>query len=431
MTTTPPGRPGKPGLGPGWAIALAVVLGFAVRVALALAVEAASRRRGAICLFDDARIYWQLAGAILQGGPYKVMLYDQPHHALRTPGYPLLIAASRAVFGPSTLAVRLLQAALGAACGWLIGALTRRLAPEAPRWSPALAAGVGAFEPYWVAASALVLSEAAFVPLMLLMLLGLATLWPRPGGPTVRRPGLVGLASGVAAGVAVLVRPSWALFVPLVLAAWVLWAGRGLRKAAATRAVWVAIGCGLAMAPWWARNARIYGRFVPTAIWAGASLYDGLRPDADGASDMRFLDDPWIRSLDETSQDRVLRARALAFVAANPGRTAWLALRKLGRFWSPWPNAEGVRSVAVGLAFTPIEIGLYVLIGVGAWRCRRDPRALVLGLGPLLYYSALHMVFVGSLRYRIPAIVPAFALAAVGLAGGFVTFRRVNLTTKA
>ncbi|MEJ7637449.1 MAG: hypothetical protein WKF75_05505 [Singulisphaera sp.] len=35
--------------------------------------------------------------------------------------------------------------------------------------------------------------------------------------------------------------------------------------------------------------------------------------------------------------------------------------------------------------------------------------------GPLLYTCALHVVFVGSMRYRIVNEVPALGLAAIGL----------------
>jgi hypothetical protein len=38
----------------------------------------------------------------------------------------------------------------------------------------------------------------------------------------------------------------------------------------------------------------------------------------------------------------------------------------------------------------------------------------LLGL-PLLYTFALHLVFVSSMRYRVPAAVPALGLAALGL----------------
>ena len=75
-----------------------------------------------------------------------------------------------------------------------------------------------------MATSALVLSEALFLPLMLLAQWGLAVLWGPAGGRRLSRGAAVGwgLLTGAASGAAVLVRPSWALFVPAVLVAWVV-----------------------------------------------------------------------------------------------------------------------------------------------------------------------------------------------------------------
>ncbi len=210
---------------------------------------------------------------------------------------------------------------------------------------PLLAGGIAALEPYSAATSALILSEALFVPLMLGMLWGLATLWRGRESMASRTWPVVALATGIAAGAGVLVRPSWALFVPAVLAAWVVLAGRGRRGLALKGAAVVALGVVVVLGPGGSRNARIYGRFVPTALWMGASLYDGLRPDADGSSDMRFLDDPAIRRLDEVTQDAALRDAALRFARNHPGRVLELATIKAARFWSPWPNADQFASV--------------------------------------------------------------------------------------
>jgi hypothetical protein len=175
------------------------------------------------------------------------------------------------------------------------------------------------------------------------------------------------------------------------------------------------VGVVLTMGPWWARNARIYGRFVPTALWLGASLYDGLNPQATGASDMAFLADPALRPLDELGQNAVLTQRALDFARSNPRRVLELAAIKLGRFWSPWPNASEYRSAVLAVASTLLVVPLYLLLLVGAWIRRYDLRAWVLLAGPVLYFCALHLVFVSSIRYRIPGEPAALGLAAIGL----------------
>lgn len=410
-------------------LALVLEIALALRVAAADVIEWSVRHRGParLDLFPDTDIYWELARAIRAGGPYEYVEWgDIPHFAIRTPGYPLFLAACQAVLGERTLPVRLVQAVLGTVCVYLVYHLARQVVGSrggsSSRAVPLIAAAVAAVNPHYLAMSALVLSEAAFEPLMLAAMLGVAVLWPISGGggPIAgRRAGLVALGSGAAAGAAVLVRPSWALFVPLMLAAWVV---AGLRIGRGREAMRGAVLCGLGlvliMGPWWARNARVYGRFVPTALWMGASLYDGLNPAADGGSDMiPFLRDPEIWPLDEQDQDAELTRRAVAFARERPGRALELAAVKLRRYWSPWPNAEGLRSRGLAAAGAAVEVPILGLMALGLWDRRRDARAWFFLAGPILYFCALHLIFASSMRYRIPGEMPAMGLAAIGWAG--------------
>jgi 4-amino-4-deoxy-L-arabinose transferase-like glycosyltransferase len=411
--------------GPGsvleWALGL--------RVLAAILVQWYTRRKGVLCVFPDTRIYWLLAETIRQGTTYEVLQWgDNPYFALRTPGYPLFLAACRLAFGDRLLPVRLVQAVLGTASVWLVFRLTAQVVPARPVWRgwtvPLLAAALAAVDPFQVVTAVLVLSEALFIPLMLLSLWGLSILWQeKPGteteteaGDRPRHMGPWAFVTGVASGAAVLVRPSWVLFVPAMLLAWLVACGRGRRAAALRGAVLVVLGVVVVLAPWWVRNARVYGRFVPTALWTGASLYDGLNPRATGASDMDgFLSAPDIWPLGEEAQDAELSRRAVAFARGHPLRVVELAAIKAARYWSPWPNAEGFRAPAVAVACALYNVPLLALTALGAWDRRRDVRALVLLAGPLLYFAALHMVFASSMRYRIPAAMPAMGLAAIGL----------------
>ena len=129
---------------------------------------------------------------------------------------------------------------------------------------------------------------------------------------------------------------------------------------------------------------------------------------------MSFLYDREIWPRDEQDQDVELTRRAVAFAREQPARALSLALVKLGRFWSPWPNAEGFRSPVLALVGAIVELPLFGLMVLGAWDRRRDLRTLALLAGPVLYFCALHLVFASSMRYRLPGEMPALGLAAIG-----------------
>ena len=393
----------------GWALFL--------RVAAADLVQWWAQRRHALCLFPDTTIYWGLAKKVVNGEPFEVVFWgDLPHFALRTPGYPLFLAGCQWLFGARALPARLVQSFLGAACVVLVARLVLRALPERPTWRgwsiPFIAAAFTAFDPFVISNSAFLLSEALFLPLMLLAQCAFAELWTSTSSN--HRRTAWALAAGVVSGAAVLVRPSWSLYLPMLLVFWLL-LGRGSFRGKLGGSGLVVLGFVLIMAPWWARNAAIHGKFVPTALWMGASLYDGINPRATGASDMEFLNEPDFWPLDEAAQDKLLGDRALAFAREHPGRVARLALSKAGRFWSPWPNAEGFASIPVALVSCLIVLPIFGLTALGVWRSRRDPTALVLLALPLLYTFALHLFFVSSMRYRIPVFVPALGFTAMAV----------------
>jgi 4-amino-4-deoxy-L-arabinose transferase-like glycosyltransferase len=421
-----------------WTLILAVA--FGLRVVAAFLVTRYAEGQGKPCVFADTLIYRELARSIAVGEPYVVMQFGSPHYALRTPGYPLFLAACRVVFGESLLAVRVVQAVLGTLGVWLVAKLVGSVVGSALRPQkmgqapgeytrsqflfskpfsvnpllsiPLMAAALAAVHPYLVAMSALVLSEATFLPLMMLGLWGLACLW---GNPEARRSGLIAIGTGLAMGAAILCRPSWALFVPVVLASWVIGSRSGSRVKALKGSVIVALATAAILAPWWIRNGRVIGRFVPTALWVGASLYDGIGPQANGSSEMVFVEAPDVRSLGEVEQDAVFRGRSLGFAREHPRRVLELAAIKLARFWSPWPNADTIRSPWISAGSAVVTLPLFGLIALGVFDRRRDFRTLALLAGPLVYFCVLHMVFVSSIRYRIPGELPAMGLASLGL----------------
>jgi 4-amino-4-deoxy-L-arabinose transferase-like glycosyltransferase len=427
-------------------LAAVLAVAFLMRLAAALVLQWFVQKsgHGRLCVFPDTEYYWLLARAIRQGRPYEIVEWGtQTYKAMRTPGYPLFLAACQSVLGEWPLGVRLVQALLGTASVGIVYLLTRRLdgglgSQTADRgiWFTAAlaAAGIAAIDPYYIAISEVLLSEALFIPLMLASLWGLAMIWRERGEPdrlASFQQNLIAIAAGATGGAAVLCRPSFALFLPCALVCWlgirVLSRDRPLFQSAVRSALLVAIGFAVVMSPWWIRNARTYGRFVATSVWFGASLYDGLNPGATGASDMRFREAADFRTMGELEQDRVLTRRAIAFVRENPARTLKLAVVKFDRYWSPWPNADEFRSWPLAVSSAVIVIPIYLVFIAGIWDRRRDARALVLLAGPIIYFCAVHLVFVSSIRYRIPGEMAAAALGGIGFRS---MLGRVRTTTE-
>jgi 4-amino-4-deoxy-L-arabinose transferase-like glycosyltransferase len=371
----------------------------------------------------DANGYWRLAETIVRGEPYAV--YDPPRRVLRMPGFPLLLSLPLALTGESTLAARLVLAAVGAtACGltWLLG---RQLFGAA---AGLLAGAYTAVSPLLVGFSVLVLSETTFAAAMLASLCAAVALWRRQTETaSVHSQCLWAALTGALVGVTTLVRPTW-LPVAAVMAVVCLVRGR-LRGRAWLVAGMLSAATALVLLPWTLRNRHVTGHFVVTTLWSGPSLYDGLHPGATGASDMRFFEDDSLMAregLDEYTMNQVYWQRAVDFARQNPDRVVDLAVAKLAKFWSPWPQANVADhwlARAVGAAFfVPLVVGA----AWGAWRWRREPLRLLPSWGPVLFFAAVHAVFVGSVRYRVPAEFPLSTVAAAVCTCGKCKVRSAN-----
>ena len=234
------------------ALPVVLVVALLSRALAAVVLQSVVQKLGPnrLCLFDDANYYWLLATTIRQGVVYQIIEWGTiSHKALRTPGYPLFLAACQAVFGEWPLGVRLIQAVLGTVSVGLVYLLTLRLGPSSPpasgsgvswRAAPLAAATLAAINPYYVAISELLLSEALFMPLMLATLWGLATLWrirDEPDRLKSTHRALIAILVGAAGGAAILTRPSFALFIPFALACWLIGSAASRDRILLTRAL--------------------------------------------------------------------------------------------------------------------------------------------------------------------------------------------------
>ncbi len=399
----------------GWLLVGVLAAALALRCAAAVVWQQQLEGR---FRFGDSDSYWVLAQSIVRGDPYE---YGGPTaRVFRMPGYPLLLAGWFTVLGdddPPVLSVRLLGAALGTLTVGFVYLLGKQIGGSR---LGLLAAALCTVYPGAIATSIVVLSEPAFCPLLVAQL----TLFVAAGRTSAARDAVLLCAlAGALGGAATLMRPSWLLFTPL--AALMLISCDGQRRRRIMQGVAVIVALVVVITPWWIRNYSVTGRFVPTTLQVGASLYDGLHPGADGSSDMAFLPNARrevrraIGDVDraefEYRLDRHLRNAALDWAFAHPGDAAQLAGTKFLRLWNVWPNAEEFSSFPLRAVTAVGYLPLIVLGGFALWRGPRCRGGWWVCWLPVLYFTALHVVFVSSLRYREPAMLAWIVLAAAAV----------------
>ena len=398
----------------GWLIGLLLAVALAVRLAAAFFVQqTVNREPGRLCLIaGDAEGYWELSAALLHGREYSI--YDPPRRSMRMPGFPAVLAVLRGLCGEdNVLGVRYGLAVLGTlGCG-----LTFWLGAVLGNWRAGLvAATLLALSPTQIVFSVMILSESLFGTTLVASLIPIAWLLRHRCERYCARHWLAAVLAGVLIIVATFMRPTWLIAGPLAALLLVLggpWSD--WRRHVLLGAV-IGVSMAVCLAPWTLRNARLTGHLVPTTLWMGPSLYDGWNPTATGDSDMTFFErDQLLATMSEYEMDREYSRRAWEWARQHPVRVLELAWAKAVRYWNITPNAAQFQQWPVWLAVAMWSLPVLSLSVLGAWRLRRDPIALAITWGPVLLFCAVHMLFVGSIRYRLPAELPLCLAAACGL----------------
>jgi len=311
-------------------------------------------------------------------------------------------------------AIQIAQAALGAWTCVLVGRLAARMHSRRAGIAAALAA---CFFPHYVFYTSVFMSETVFTfcfvgaLLLLLRAADRQSVWGH-------------YRAGLAVGFACLVRPAAVALFPAATLAIARAPGgrRGRVKAAAL----LAAGGLTLVAPWAARNAIAYHRFVLIAPNGDVNLAIGNTAGANGG--YRAL--PAIAG-DDGERARAWRDRVIDFVTRDPFGALFITLRlKWDAFWElvpPWPlYSSNPELFAGGLFFPMIPWAVVLALAlVGLVPTARRAKGVAV-VAVAAAYVGFYMIFFGQARFRFPieGIFVALAGAAVAeISGPFLGAR--------
>jgi 4-amino-4-deoxy-L-arabinose transferase-like glycosyltransferase len=432
-----------------WLVAL-----VALAVRLALVLYAAGRFPPA----DDGAFYHVVAQRIARGEGYTWLWPDGAiTYAAHYPvGYPALIGAAYALFGPAPGIAMLVNALIGGIGAVAVHSLASR---EGSRTAALFAGALAALAPGLVFYTPALMTEAnAGLLLAAAFAVALGT-WP--GAALLRTV----LAAALLAGV-VLLRPQIILLAPVL-------GFLGSTKGTWARARGALVATGVCVAlclPWTVRNCRKMDACAFVSANGGWNLFIGSSPAGEGGFapvDRIGIPEECKTVFGEASKDRCFGNAGLRRIAADP--LAWLALvpKKLGQTFNygtasahylsssngslvnepvkiaigavellgqrllvlaalfGLARAEGPRRrarrilaamFAVFVFLPPAWLAWMGVISVGALLGRSlfDKPAACFALATLLTTAASHAVFFGAARYALVCLPALALLAAAG-----------------
>lgn len=395
------------------ALWIIIAIGLAVRAGLMLTLPQAPFSDGAYYL-DRARELSAGLGYVEEGHPT----------AFWPVGYPALLAGIMMLLGPSLLGPLLLNLAAAGTTLWLVAWFGVHIGGS--RLAGRIAALLYALYPAHIFYTGTPLSETVFAALAMG---AFALLIAR------REQWLWLFAVGALFGLATLVRAQMLLFpIGAVLALKLFLPDFSWRKTV-TAAAAVYFGLALVVAPWTLRNERVLGERVLVSTNGGVALYTGASPQANGGYvewDRALWQQSGIRYEQRIARqievDRAFKAKARAWIAANPGRYIAMMPKKAVLLWSKdsdgfwgfgltYPRLDTLM-MPVKLANQLFYMALLVLAaicfwcGARGWLAGDEARRRLCLLWPMPAFVTLTaIVFTGQIRYH-HAAMPFIAVAA-------------------
>ena len=166
----------------------------------------------------------------------------------------------------------------------------------------------------------------------------------------------------------------------------------------------------LIMSFWWFHQYHKYDKFVRLTLSDGIILYSGNNPlnasgggvgRDSGASDMDLGKFDYIQN--PIDRNNAMKTEAFKYISENPGRFIELSGVKFVRFWRLWPYTEHYQQWYI-VASSILSYGVVLFLSIGFLiRCTKKYFRELLPIYSIIgYLTFVHMITIGSIRYRFP-----------------------------
>ena len=160
------------------------------------------------------------------------------------------------------------------------------------------------------------------------------------------------------------------------------------------------------MSPWWAHQYLKYDTFVRLNLGDGVVLYAGNNPlnqSGGGINGVDVDESRFIGISNPVDRNKAQKDAAIEYIISNPGRFLEMAGVKFLRFWRLWPYANEYQQWYIVVA-SILSYGSILIMAIGfALRNSKKYFRETLPIFALFgYLTLVHMVTIGSIRYRFP-----------------------------
>ncbi|MCS7180395.1 MAG: glycosyltransferase family 39 protein [bacterium] len=353
-----------------------LIIGFLLRLIFVLTLKNQ-------LYFDDEYEYFKIVKNFIDG---KGLIIGENLKSFRPPLYPFFLSILT-ILKINLIGIRILQTIISTITIYLIYLIAKETFNEKIGiWS----GWVSAFYPFFIFYNGFLLTETLFVFFVVLSMFYLIK--------TVGKNGIVSFKAGIFMGVAGLTRPTFQLFLPIVILH-IMFFKENLRVKF-MKIFFLLCGFCLILSPWIIRNYKIFRKFIPGTTMGGWVFWEGNNPFSEGGPCAYFP--KGILEMDEVERDKLLYKMTVEVIRKNPQRFLYLLKNKFKRFWNVIPNASEFREKILYRLISIFSFGILLHFFIlGFFLSLKNKKAQFFH-SLIILFTLFHMVFLASIRYRLP-----------------------------